>query len=176
MFSVLLRFLFYFIFLRNNPCLIAFDSGHYHEIAKSFLGGLGFSFGGGQPQFYRLPGYPLFLAFNYFLFGVDPHFALFVQIILAGVLPILVFYLSIIFFTKDIWLAKASSVTAAIYVGFLIFSGVILSETLFMFFLMLFWVVFLNSVFKSGFQKNILSIFFIGLNFGVCFTCKAKCR
>jgi hypothetical protein len=80
--SLLARLFFYLVFLKNNPCVLTFDSGQYHAIAKSLIEGNGFA-----SQLYRLPGYPLFLALGYSLFGFNVHKFLLMQIFLASFLP-----------------------------------------------------------------------------------------
>jgi hypothetical protein len=67
--SLGIRLLFFKLFLYDNPVQLAFDSGQYHSVATSLVHGNGFSNPDGTPALYRLPGYPLFLAVGYSLFG-----------------------------------------------------------------------------------------------------------
>jgi len=67
--SLLIRLFFFKIFLADNPCMLTFDSGHYHSIAQQIMEGNGIAAADGQPQFYRLPGYPVVLALGYTVFN-----------------------------------------------------------------------------------------------------------
>ena len=61
------------------------DSSDYHGIALNLLAGNGFAIYDSSPTVYRSPGYPLFLAGVYALFGPDPEAALILQALLGGV-------------------------------------------------------------------------------------------
>jgi len=143
--ALLLRIIFFFTFLSDNPCILSFDSGHYDSVAQEVAQGRGFSNPDGTAHFYRLPGYPLFLSLIYKFVGHQPTVALFFQIILASFLPLLVFLLSRMIFPAHNFAAQIAAVMTALHPGFLIFSGLVMSETLFVFFFLLF-LLFLFSV------------------------------
>ncbi len=133
-----------------------FDSGHYHTIATSLVQGKGFANKNGQPQFYRLPGYPLFLAICYKLFGIDPEKALWAQLLLATLIPLLIFLLALALFPRAPGGAMLASLVTAIHPGYLTLSGQVLTETLFSIFFILFFIFFLPSFSLFFERKKIL--------------------
>jgi hypothetical protein len=74
------------------------DSRQYDFVAVSLVQGKGYSDYQGNPYFYRLPGYPFFLAFCYKIFGYHQHAAILMQIILSSFIPLMVFSLALILF------------------------------------------------------------------------------
>lgn len=157
------RLLFFTMFLRDNPMQLAYDSAHYHNVAVSMVQGKGFTNQQGEPYFYRVPGYPLFLAGCYKIFGINPSKALLVQIVLASLIPILLFLLTLVCFPAHILLAKIVSVVSAFHVGLLIFSGLVMTETLFMIMFLLFLILF----FVGGIRKSSRTIQVMFLS-GLC--------
>jgi hypothetical protein len=165
--SLATRTIFYLLFLKDNPVKISFDSKHYFDIAQNILAGNGFSFDGHHPQFYRLPGYPIFIATCLFLFKNITSIII-IQILLSSFLPIIIFHLSKTLFPQQPLLAKITSIISCFYPGFLIFSGIILSETLFIFFfflflLLLFQVLELNNL-TISYKKILLTGLFLGIS------------
>jgi len=141
--ALALRLVYFETFLRDNPCVLMFDSGQYHELATEITQGHGFAKPDGSPQFYRLPGYSLFLAlcykiFNFLKLSNIIQATLLVQIILASCIPVLIFLLALRMFPHDRRAAKIAGIIACIHHGFLIFSGLIMSESLFIIFFLLF--------------------------------------
>jgi 4-amino-4-deoxy-L-arabinose transferase-like glycosyltransferase len=141
--SLLIRLLFFKVFLQNNPVQLAFDSGQYHSVATSLVHGKGFSNPDGFPAFYRLPGYPLFLSIGYSLFDNSVTATLLMQIVLASIIPLLVFILSLLCFPLLPFVAYGSSIITMLHPGFIIFSGMVMSETLFAVLFLLFFILFL---------------------------------
>ncbi|MFA6990534.1 MAG: hypothetical protein WC192_00580 [Candidatus Babeliales bacterium] len=140
--SLAIKVIFFLIFLKNNSCLLMFDSGQYHKVALNILSWTG------QTNFYRMPGYPVFLAACYKIFGVHPIAALIMQIILGSLIPLLVFALALVLFDKStfnsqIKTAKLASLVACFDLGYIIFPGLIMSEILFTMFFTLFLILFL---------------------------------
>ena len=107
------------------------------------------------PVFYRIPGYPLFISLFYYLFGQDNIIVLWVQLILSAFLAILIFLLSLALFPANILAAKVSSIFAALYFGFVLYSGTLMTESLFLICLVPFFILF----FKS------FNLFFCGPNY-----------
>jgi hypothetical protein len=136
--SLLVRFAFYRFFLQANPCLLMYDSGHYHTMAKHLVEQGVFADASGVYDFYRMPGYPLFLAGCYWLLGVAPVVAVMVQLVISSVMPLQVFFLvgSIakgMGFTAR-YVQRVSVVVALLAVfniGWLVFSGLLMSDLLF---------------------------------------------
>jgi 4-amino-4-deoxy-L-arabinose transferase-like glycosyltransferase len=107
--------------------------------------GKGISNPDGSPHFYRLPGYPLFLAACYWLCGGSVERMLVMQQILASCIPLLVFVLFLQLFPGAYVGAWAAACVAAVHPGFLILSGLVMSETLFVFLLLVFLILFFIS-------------------------------
>lgn len=160
------RLLFFFVFLVDNPCQLMYDAGHYHYPAVNLAAGDGFSLGG-KPYFYRMPGYSGFLAACYALFGVHVQVALLIQILLAACVPGFVFLLARIMFSDKQHVAYVASGMAVVHSGFLIFSGLVMTETwfaiLFMSFLCLFFKLFDQTsswvFFVAGFMLSLATMF-----------------
>lgn len=163
--SLLVRVLFFYIFLANNPCQLAFDSGHYHNVALQILHGHGISNLDGSAHFYRLPGYPIFLAFCYEIFGESILFALLFQILLSSLIPILIFLLALVLFPSKFLVAKISSLVSVFSVGFLIYSGLVMAETLFVLFFLAFLILFWAKQASGSFNKA--QIFCAGIFLGL---------
>lgn len=140
--ALLIRLFYFHVFLQENPCMLAFDSGHYHELATQVVDGQGFTKLDGAPQFYRLPGYSIFLAACYKIFDFNVLATLLVQILLASLIPILIFCLALQLFPDDIRAAKIAAVIGCLHHGLVIFSGLVMTETLFMLFFLLFLLLF----------------------------------
>lgn len=110
-----------------------------------------------EPNFYRLPGYPLFLALCYRLFGSDIENALWVQLILASFIPILIFILSLVLFPRNLLVARMVALASAMHVGFVLYASIPLTESLFMLFFLLFCILFFSALSdKSDFKQFLL--------------------
>ncbi len=121
------------------------DSNTYHLTAQEIARGHGISKPNGSPQFYRVPGYSIFLSLYYKLFGVDARNALWQQVVLASLIPVLIFFISLALFPGNILLAQISSLYACIHLGLVLYSGFFMTETLFIFFLLLFIIFFFGA-------------------------------
>lgn len=111
--------------------IIMVDAQPYHEFALSILNTRSFE----QTGSYRTPGYPLFLASVYAVFGVRPWAAILIQVFI-GLATILLVYL----WTKE-WFSKTVALTAAgifaVEPHVIIYGACLLTETLFVFTLLL---------------------------------------
>jgi 4-amino-4-deoxy-L-arabinose transferase-like glycosyltransferase len=144
--ALILRVVFFYCFLRNNPLQLAYDSGHYHAVATAVSQGHGFVNADGSPHFYRLPGYPLFLATCYKLFNYQVALTLLAQCVVASLIPLLAFGISLLLFPGAVVLARCVALVCAVHPGFLIFSGLVMSETLFVLAFLLFIIFFIASL------------------------------
>jgi len=126
-----------------NKKIIMVDSGAYHSFALSILNTRSFSHTGT----YRTPGYPLFLALVYFLFGARPWVVIFLQIFI-GAATIGLVYL----WTKE-WFNEGTALFAALLYAIephvIVYGGCLLTETLFVFILLL-SVLAWHKGFKTG--------------------------
>ncbi|MFH1643551.1 MAG: hypothetical protein ABIA74_00015 [bacterium] len=141
-FSFLVRAIVFHFFLSKNENFWQVDSVTYHQVAVGINNGYGIAHAKDTPTFYRLPGYPLFLSFFYKILGPVKTVVLWVQIFLAALIPILIFYLSLSLFPANLLLAKVSSIYTAIHLGFVLYSGFFMSESLFIFLFLLFTIFF----------------------------------
>jgi len=158
-FALLIRVLFFGLYLcEGERSIIQFDGQQYQNVAENIIAGYGVAQAPGVPNFYRLPGYPMFLALCYKIFGVqnlDPEKieqekieknekALWVQLVLASVIPVLVFLLSLILLPGYLGLAKVAGLWAAVHTGFILYAGMLASESLFLIFFLLFMCLFFS--------------------------------
>lgn len=160
-FALVLRLILFSGYLKDNPCKLMYDAGHYHELAQSIAAGKGFTHTDGAPQFYRVPGYSLFLALGYTLFSGNIDATLLMQIILSSLISILVFFLTLTIFPHAFTAACIAGVLTCLHPGFLMFSGLLMTETIFLIFLLLFFILFFT-VLK---QDKPSTIYLLGAGF-----------
>jgi len=161
--ACVIRLVFFLVFTcKSENYLIHFDSAQYINLAENIYMGKGITNTDETPQFYRLPGYSIFLALCYKIFGHDYIYVLFVQIMLASLIPILIFYLARMLFPKKIRIAQVSSIISCIHVGFVLYAGMIATETLFT----LFFLGFLIAFFKALEQYSSKQFFLAGILLG----------
>jgi 4-amino-4-deoxy-L-arabinose transferase-like glycosyltransferase len=140
--SVFIRIIVFFCYLSKEKKYWQVDSNTYHKIAVGISQGKGISTEEGNTNFYRLPGYPIFFAIYYKLFGIDAKNVLWMQVILASFVPILIFFLSMTLFPHMLILAKVASCYSAVHFGLVLYSGFFMTESLFLFLFLLFCVFF----------------------------------
>ena len=155
--SLVARALFFYLFTSRNENYNNPDSPAYHGVAVQLVLGNGISSTETKPNFYRLPGYPIFLSLFYKVFDFDIKKTLWAQIFISCFIPILVFFLSLSLFPDKVLLAKIASFYTAIHLGFIFFSGLLITESLFT----LFFLVFLILFYKN--KNIILAGIFLGL-------------
>ncbi|MCF7799657.1 hypothetical protein K9M16_01505 [Candidatus Babeliales bacterium] len=177
-FSFFIRSIIFYCFLSKNNNYWNYDSFVYHNVAVQISNGNGISNYPGTPNFLRVPGYSLFLASCYKVFDFLPEnifskdkiLALWVQIFIASFIPILIFFLSLVLI-PNIWVAKIAAIISATHLGFVLFSGLLMTESLFIFFLLLFFIFFLknfNIYFcKKIINPNYLHFFLSGIFLGI---------
>lgn len=128
------------------------DSTDYHQGAICIALGNGMSSpGSNQPIFWRTPGYPLYLAPFYAWFGINSfdfnanhaahHAALWVQIFLCSLIPIILFYLAYVL-TGIYLIAWLTAWISALHIGLILASTYLLTEGLSMIFFYLFLIFF----------------------------------
>lgn len=160
-FSFFLRGAVFQFYLGKNNNYWQVDSNTYHKLAQSLSEGKGFSIDG-NASFYRLPGYPFFLSIYYKFFGSDTKNVLWMQILLASLIPILIFLLSLILIPKSLAIARISSIYSSVHLGLVFYSGFFMSESLFIFFFLLFSILFFQNLhlyFCYGFVNGLSKIF-----------------
>ena len=142
--SLFVRALTFQFYLGKNENYWQVDSGAYHKISESISDGDGYTVNG-ESNFYRLPGYPIFLSIYYKIFGPDTKNVLWIQILFASLIPILIFLLSIVLFPRFLLLAKVVSFYSAFHLGLVLYSGFFMTESLFIFFFLLFSILYFSS-------------------------------
>jgi hypothetical protein len=166
--AFLLRALFFIHFTRHGQnAYIYVDSQQYLDVAHNLRAGKGFCLNDGLKA-YRLPGYPAFLA----MFALTPRqssglsmsgswkLALWIQIILASVLPLLIFFLSLTLLPGNFLVAWIAAGASALHPGFVLYAGMIATESLCVLFLLLFFIVFFNQRFwLAGMFLGLASLF-----------------
>ncbi len=143
--------------------MLAFDSKHYHDMAVQLVHGYGFMSVNGVPFFYRLPGYPLFLAACYKLCHLNVIATLMVQLFFGSLIPVLMYVFSLIILPTRRLVAFGAAFFACLHVGFIVYSGLILSDMMFL----LLWMFFLICFFYALKSKRILIFLFAGVALGI---------
>lgn len=135
--------LFYSFLSKNDNYLVYFDSAQYQTLAQSLAQGKGCTTADGASNFYRLPGYPAFLAGCSKVFDNSIQATLLLQIIISCLIPLLMFCLTLVLFPQQFLLAKMVALIAVFHLGFLIYAGMLATESLFTIFF-LFFLIFLS--------------------------------
>lgn len=135
------------------------DSNDYHCTAVTMSKGLGMYRLDGRPFFWRTPGYPLYLsAFYEENQPISPNFsdyqesqqtAIWVQIILCSLLPILFFWLAYIL-TNMTLIAWLMALIGIFHMGFVLASTFLLTDALASLLFILFLIFFYKSFSWSG--------------------------
>lgn len=146
------------------------DANGYHQIALNLLNTNSFS---GNSHTYifdfftidsvRTPGYPVFLAFIYLLFGVSPSLVIIFQIVMNLASIYLVYVIAAkLFSNKNVAIISAFLFSLDIYTLFFIFE--LYTETLFLFIFLFSIVLFIKSIKSHGVLQLIISGILIGFS------------
>lgn len=152
--SLLVRAGVYNYYLSKNNNYWQVDSQTYHLVAQQLTNNKGLTLPDNRPNFYRLPGYPLFLAACYKIFGENKEQALWVQVFLASLLPILIFFLARVMFPAYMCVAIGASLYSAVHFGLVLYSGFFMTETLFLLFFLLFLLCFFKTIYLWGHRQE----------------------
>ena len=116
------------------------DASGYDLLATNLLHGFGFTWDGVQPTSYRMPGYPVFLAGAYALFGHNLTAVRLIQAILGALLCLPVYHIARNFGGERT--AILASLAIALYPTLIYLGGWVYSETLYILLLWLgLWVL-----------------------------------
>ncbi|MGZ9586632.1 glycosyltransferase family 39 protein [Paenibacillus marinisediminis] len=120
------------------------------------------------PNAFTTPGYPIFLAFCYYVFGYQsgnpPIMQIqLVQIIIQLICSLLLYLIAIKLFSRRI-IGLFVMACYLLHPTFILSSSYILTETLYGFFNLLFILLLIHSINK----KNKKNLFLLGFTFGVC--------
>lgn len=152
-FSLIIRLVTFFFYLAQHKRYWQVDSRTYHLIAENIAHGAGFSLNG-APAFYRLPGYPLFLSFFYRLFGFNPFYPLIAQIFIGACIPVIIFFIARQLFPARPLVYYGASGFASIHLGLVLYSGFLMTETLFIIFFLLFALFFFSGLHTRWCSKS----------------------
>lgn len=163
--------LFFFFLSKDENYLVYFDSAQYQAVAHNIVQGNGIAAADGQSNFYRLPGYPVFLAACYKFFesiypghgegepGWRASRTMLIQIVISCLIPLLMYCLTLTLVPHEFLLAKVVTVVAAVHLGFVMYSGILATESLFTLFFLVFLIFFFRKqFFLSGFMLGIASL------------------
>ena len=119
----------YVLTIPNEIRPLDYDGHVYDLIARNIVDGKGFNYDTGVNQSWRPPLYPLFLALNYLLFGQNYIAVRVVQALLGASTCVVAFLIA-----RD-YLGKGTGIIAslivALYPGLVYFTGLLVTETLF---------------------------------------------
>ncbi len=161
--ALCIRVLWFASYTQHENYRITIDSGQYQEVALQVAQKNQLTKQDGSPNFFRLPAYPLFLGTFYKIFGHKPQKTLCIQVILSTFVIPLIFALSHTLSPNILVVSKIATLAAALHPGFILFSGMQSTETLFLLFFLLFLIFFFQ-----GIKNNRLSYFCIaGLSLAV---------
>ena len=120
----------YVLFFVEPEYLLTEDQAFYIQLAQQFpeSGFLGVSSE-------RVPGYPLFIASIYTLFGEEPWNVISIQILLDSISCVVIALMAKSLFNKGFWVA---GILSAINLNMVILSASLLTDTLFLFLFILF--------------------------------------
>jgi hypothetical protein len=156
LFSLFIHSAFFCLFFKKErDYFVPKDSMQYHTLAQQIAKGNGISYEDGRPNFYRVPGYSIFLSLWYRLFDFDIQKTIWVQIFIAAFIPLLVFFLSLTLFPQKILVAKVAAIIMSCNLGFLVHAGLLMSEILFIFFFLLFFIYFFSFDIKKMFWSGL---------------------
>lgn len=106
------------------------DWKEYDSVGLSLAAGTGFTIHG-MPYLIHPPGYPLFLGFLYLLFGHSYAAVKVAQSVLGALTCVLILLIGERLFTKRVGMLAAA--IAAVYPHLVYYTGILMSETLFVF-------------------------------------------
>jgi 4-amino-4-deoxy-L-arabinose transferase-like glycosyltransferase len=145
----------YAIFFVEPEYLLTEDQALYIQLAQQFPDS---GFLGVTSE--RVPGYPLFIASIYTLFGEEPWNVISIQILLDGISCVVIALMAKSLFSKGFWIA---GILSAINLNMVILSVSLLTDTLFLFLFILFLFSLLQYLQNARTRWLILLVLFISL-------------
>jgi len=165
---ILIIFIFIITLTLGSLCLkfipsfpIISDAKVYDDIALNLIEKRGFTLEGKPVA--EAPGYPFFLAFVYFLFGYNYQIVRIIQFLLLAGMGVIAYFITRKFLNFSRILAFLTSLTIIIWPYFVLYSILILTEILFIFFLLVSVYLFLEFSTTPSFKNAFLTGFFFGL-------------
>ena len=137
--------------------LLISDAVGYHSIAVNIVNGIGYSPHSAYLSMLRTPGYPVFIALWYKIFGIHPWIVILVQILADSLLAVLLMKFALLFWGHRE--ALLAGLLWAVEPLAIIFSNSLLSDSLFVLFIVL--------------SFYFLAKYFYGKNAGHLYLCSA---
>lgn len=135
------------------------DASYYNEVALNIVSGKGITYR--QETFSITPAYPLFLAGIYKVFGQSYDVVRIVQAILSALTCVLIYLIARNLFNRKV--ALIAGLIIVIYPSFILQSTAILTETLFIFLLVLAMLCLVLCLEKSSMKWGLVA----GVSFGL---------
>lgn len=151
---LIIRLLYVILF----PTVVFGDATAYDSLAIGLIEGKGY---GGGTNSYWPPGQSFFLATIYTVFGYNPQIACIFQVFISSLTCIIIYYIGKTVINKKIGII--AGLIAALYPAFIIFSGSLHTETLFIFLLSL-SILYLLKIHEQTSIKNLL---IVGVSLGL---------
>lgn len=155
LFSLAVRLIFISFSLYPYEALKFYDAPSWDGIAKNLISKKSFLEPTGEPTSIRPPIYPIFLAFIYLIFGFNYKAVFIVQSVISSLTNVILFLLCSNFISLKV--GMISSFVSVIWPPFVVYSGIICSETLYIFLLLTFLFFFLKEN-KKTWQNLALGI------------------
>jgi 4-amino-4-deoxy-L-arabinose transferase-like glycosyltransferase len=136
----------------------------YDPNARMIAEGKGFSNLDGTPTAYVAPGYSFLIAIIYNLFGINIDFIRIFHAFIDSISTILIFHMSYIIFQHK-QIAYLSALSYIIFPPFIYQSGLLITETLFTFSLVLYFLCALKAI--DGDKRNFMLFLICGIALGI---------
>ncbi len=143
------------------------DSMDYKQIATNLINGKGFISGDGLPTNKRPPVYIVFIASFYKYLGTNDAYIKFFQCVLSAVSVLFLFMICADIFNKQT--AILSAIIAACYPPLIIYSNIMLTETLFIFLILAECLMFI----KALKQQDNKYLYYKGVLHGISTLCRS---
>lgn len=153
--ALIIRIIFVIYFPQR---VVEYDAADYDALARNLLAGEGYSVIPGIPTAGREPGYPLFLAVIYYLFGHSFLIVRVVQAFLGALTSLMIYFLGKELYNKSIGIVAALAI--ALYPSHIGITGFLYTEIFYTFLLAVFTYA-LVKVGKTPTVKKFLALGFL---------------
>ena len=161
--ALLLRTTLFFIIqpYKNIDKLISSDAEGYNKIAIGLIEGRGYAPDDPFLSMIRTPGYPAIIALIYFIFGVHPYLVILFQVMIDSLLAVIIYKVILILFNEKS--AFIGGLLWAIEPFALIYTNQVVSDSIFVFFIVLFFYYFVKFFVKNKIKSLVVSAVLLGI-------------
>ncbi|MEW6039938.1 MAG: glycosyltransferase family 39 protein [Elusimicrobiota bacterium] len=152
---------FSFIMIAPERPITLDDASSWDNVAYNIISGMGFIESNGQPTYFRLPVYPLFLGSIYYIFGHNYFIAKAANSIVDSITVVILMLIAFKAF-NDSTISVITGILLAIYPPLLVYNGIIGTEILYTFLLSL-------SIYLLMYKRYMIS----GIVMGVATQCRS---